>query len=326
MLTTAAVSVGSFIFAELAGLLLLRAGLLAGSSSRSGIRVALAHPLGLAILLITVALFAGAALEFSRRGQQERDRILPLLAGAGLLLAAARLYSLALPSVSPEAISLREVLRLLAFGFILTAALRRDFELRAAAARIAAAAERYRVAQDLHDGIAQDLAFIAAHGAMVSEQLGHEHPLALAARHALAVSRGTISDLSDYRSSSTREKLEAIAYDLGARYQTHVMVEVAPGVADTPDTADQVARIMREAIANAARHGAAKHIFVSLKQIDGASVLRVVDDGCGIAGLSGTAPEGFGIRSMRERAAALGGSLTFGPTGGRGTDLQVVFR
>ena len=64
--------------------------------------------------------------------------------------------------------------------------------------------ERRRIARDLHDGLAQDLAFIAAHGDQIAREAGEEHPLAIAARRALALSRGAIADLSASDAPSAR--------------------------------------------------------------------------------------------------------------------------
>ena len=84
-------------------------------------------------------------------------------------------------------------------------------------------------------------------------------------------------------------------------------------------------RIAREAIANAARHGGARNVVVSLRNASAGVALRVVDDGCGIAGADGVvAPEGFGLSSMRDRAAALGGHLSVRPARRGGTELEVV--
>ncbi len=92
-----------------------------------------------------------------------------------------------------------------------------------------------------------------------------------------------------------------------------------------PNAREHVARITREAIANAARHGGADHVSVSLRPTTEGVSLRVRDDGCGIPYTAdGTSPEGFGLRSMRERAAAIGGYLTVQPRESGGTDLEVV--
>jgi len=322
---TAALSVVAFAVAELGGLL-LRSQLLAGATySGLGIDRALRHPLGLVVLIGTVGLFAYAAHGFARRAKVERNSVLSLLGGAAILFAVARLYYLALPSVSPEAITPREALRVLAFVLVLAMALRQDAEMRATATRAAAIAERRRVAEDLHDGLAQDLAFIASYGVRMAQELGSEHPVTVAATRALAVSRETISGLSDMSATPPAEALEAIAHELRDRFEIAIAVDAQPDAELASVARDHVARIAREAIANAARHGGARNVEVSLKRTNIGVALRVCDDGCGIRGPAGSPPQdGFGLGSMRDRAAALGGSLTIRQRKAGGTELEVV--
>ena len=242
-----------------------------------------------------------------------------------MLLAGASLYYFALPIVPPAWISPRDGLRLAALALLLAAAMRQSIELRARSARAAALAERRRVAQDLHDGIAQDLAFIAAHSKWMTADLGAEHPLTVAARRALTISRRTISELSDTSSTTTDEALESIAYELRERFGIGITVYVDPSAQLAPNSRERVARITREAIANAARHGGAIHVSLSLRPSAEGLTLRVLDDGCGIAQTAGgKMPEGFGLRSMRDRAAALGGRLTVQPHKDGGTELEVA--
>jgi signal transduction histidine kinase len=323
LLTTALLSLAACGLTGVIGWL-LRGQLIGTSRSESGLQQALGHPLAFALLIGTAALYVWAAAEFARRGQLERSQVLPLLGEGVLLLAAARLYYLALPGTSPLEISLREGLRLVAFGLIFSAMLRRELEIRAGAARAAALAERHRVAQDLHDGLAQDLAFIAAHWSTLGEDVDQEHPVMRAARHALAISRNTISELSNAESASTTDTLDVIAHELGDRFGVRVMTDVAPDATLARDVRDQVGRITREAVANAVRHGQARHVLVTLKRGAAGTVLRVVDDGRGIRERFSDADEGFGIRTMRDRAAALGGTLDVRRKARHGTELEVT--
>ena len=64
------------------------------------------------------------------------------------------------------------------------------------AAFAAVAGERERIARDLHDGLAQDLAFIVNYGQGLTSEFGPEHPVSIAARRALAAARGAIADLA----------------------------------------------------------------------------------------------------------------------------------
>jgi signal transduction histidine kinase/ligand-binding sensor domain-containing protein len=82
-------------------------------------------------------------------------------------------------------------------------------------------------------------------------------------------------------------------------------------------------RIVQEALGNAARHAAAKHVVVSLKRADSTVALTVSDDGVGFdrarLGTSG----GLGLVMMRERAGQLNGSFEFESVPGRGTTIRV---
>jgi signal transduction histidine kinase len=181
------------------------------------------------------------------------------------------------------------------------------------------------VARDLHDGIAQDLAFIAAHGPRFVDELGDDHPVVVAARRALEISRSTISELSDPRGATAHESLEAVARELSDRFGISIAVNAQLKRDLEPHEREQVTRIAREAITNAARHGDARNVIVSLRQAETGVALRVVDDGRGILGADLVlSPEGFGLRSMRERAAALGGQLNVRQPRLGGTELEVV--
>jgi signal transduction histidine kinase len=286
-----------------------------------GFVAAVRYPLAVAAVLCTAGLLVYAAIGFVRAARHERDAAFSLLAGACIFEAATQLYYFPLPWLAPDWIAPGEGLRLVAFALVLAAGIRRELWTRAAIATAAATAERRRVAQDLHDGLAQDLALIVAHSSQIATELGREHPVTVAARRALAVSRGTIGELSDPAGATTEEALEAVAHELRDRFGIEIAVHCELDFEPAPDTREQITRIVREAIANAARHGRAKHVFVSLhRTVDGVA-LRVSDDGCGIAS---TVHDGFGLGNMRERAATLGGYMTVRPARRRGTELEVV--
>lgn len=318
--------------AELGGLSLkgsfVAAGELAARASRDGTQ----QPLTVVFELLTAGLLVCAASLFWSRERADdasgwgRSTAVPGLLAAGMiLLAAASLSHLGLSLTATQRTAPREVVRLLAFALLMAAVIRQELQTRKGLARAAAIAERRRVAQDLHDGLAQDLAFIAAHGARIADQRGDDHPVALAARRALATSRGTIAELSDPAAATTKQALDALAFELRDRFEITIAVDAGPDADVASGDRDQIARIAREAIANAARHGGAKTVVVSLKRTYRGTVLRVTDDGSGIgAAREIAAREGFGLRSVHERAASLGGQLTVRRPGKGGTELEVV--
>jgi signal transduction histidine kinase len=212
-----------------------------------------------------------------------------------------------------------------AFGLLVAAGIIRELTARERIAVAAANAERRRVARDLHDGLAQDLALIVAHGSTIADELGDDHPVTTAARRALARSRDAITELSDPAQSTTQEALAAVAHELSDQFQIDVVVQGDVHSEPPPYARENLARIAREAIANAARHGGAENVIVSLAETEDGTVLRIRDDGCGIGGAdSASVSEGFGVRSMRERAAAVGGQLNVRRLKTRGTDVEVV--
>jgi signal transduction histidine kinase len=79
-----------------------------------------------------------------------------------------------------------------------------------------------------------------------------------------------------------------------------------------------------EAIRNAARHGAATLVDLELATVDGSLRLRVRDDGTGSDGARPSSSEGFGLRSMAERAAAVGGDLRIRTDSGAGTEVELT--
>ncbi len=283
------------------------------------------RPLAVAFELLTAGLLLCAAISFASRSRGEDAGVWGLLAAGMALLAAASLSHLGFALTATHRSAPREAVRLLAFASLMAAALREEFRARKGLAQAAAIAERRRVAQDLHDGLAQDLAFIAAHSARIADPRGSEHPVALAARRALATSRSTIAELSDPAAANTKQALDALAYELRDRFGISIAVDAEADAEVASDDRDQIARIAREAIANAARHGGAKNVVVSLKRTYRGTVLRVVDDGSGIVeGHGGEPREGFGLRCVREQAASLGGQATVRRPGKRGTELEVV--
>ena len=291
-----------------------------------GIQGAIQHPVALTVQLVAAALLVVSALAFLRRGRRGEIRC-GLLAGAAFLLAAARLQYLALPAVATDWITPREGLRIAAYALLLGSAYW-EYVLRRRARTLAAITlERERIARDLHDGLAQDLACIAAQGQRLGAELEPEHPLMIAARNALATSRGVIADLSASTAATTEAALRVIGDELRHRYGLQIAVRIetpgAPaGSSDlNPAEREQVVRIAREAIVNAALHGAARHVDVVVAKTERDLLMTVSDDGCGITDAYGC---GMGLRTMRARAAALGGWLTAHPRAGGGTELQLV--
>ncbi len=289
-------------------------------------RTSAASLLTVALAALSVGLLVFAAAGFARETATGRNRG-RLIIACGLIAMAAAPPLLVNRVVGDDLSLAADTLQTIGFVFIAVAGLRWELRARRLAPRAAAIAERQRVARDLHDGLAQDLALIAAHGARMASAEGVEHPVVTAARRALQISRCAIAELSDPDASTVEEALEATATELRHRFGIVITLDVELRRELEPEVQEDVDRIAREAVANAVRHGGARTVVVSLQDGDGHMRLRVQDDGCGIDTVAGQHPDdGFGLRSIRQRAAAFGGTVDVRQTGTRGTVLDVVAR
>ena len=190
--------------------------------------------------------------------------------------------------------------------------------------RQATSEERRRVARDLHDGLAHELAFIASK-ARRSGAPREMKELSGAADRALDEARRAITVLSLSAPQSLVAALTQTAEDLGARLGVPVLVDVDEDVEVDADVAEQLLRIVREGLTNAAVHADAHYVTVTLRESTDGCRLVIADDGRGFDP-SNVDPTRFGLVSMRERAASLGGSFSVNAAAGRGTRLEVTFR
>jgi signal transduction histidine kinase len=83
-------------------------------------------------------------------------------------------------------------------------------------------------------------------------------------------------------------------------------------------------RIAQEAVSNAVRHARPQTVRISMADDATHWALAVTDDGCGLPGeLEIAAQDGFGLTSMRERAAAIGAEWSIRSRRGAGTSVVV---
>jgi signal transduction histidine kinase len=168
------------------------------------------------------------------------------------------------------------------------------------------------------------LAFIVANAERLGQALGKQDPTVVAARRALAVSRGAIADLAATAEPTLEAALRAVALEISSRYDVRVVVDAEHAWVSKEDRHELV-RIVREAIVNAVQHGKARSVTVCLRGKRRGLVLRVIDDGGGIGDRVASQPhQGFGLTAMSERARAVGGSLAARRCPMRGTEIEVV--
>jgi signal transduction histidine kinase len=189
--------------------------------------------------------------------------------------------------------------------------------------------ERGRLARELHDGVAQELAFILGQSRRLAKIFPEERALAdigTAAEHALHDSRAAIYGLQESTSPTLGAAIEARAHELAGRAGLELTLSVAEDIVSSAEVEHGVLSILQEAISNAARHGNATKLRISLRARGDTVLVGISDDGRGFEP-KWRAPSrtgGFGLRSMHERAKALGGELSLESAPGRGTTIELA--
>lgn len=198
------------------------------------------------------------------------------------------------------------------------------------AEQVAAAAERSRLARDLHDAVSQTL-FSANMIAGVLPRLWERDPAA--ARTQLdqlhQLTRGAQAEMRILLHELRPDALEAtpltdLLAQLGQATGSRAMVPVSVTTESTcsPPLEAKIAlyRIAQEALHNVIKHADAAHIELALTGTDDALTLRIRDDGGGFDPAHVSAGR-LGQRTMRERAASIGARLTVTSAPGCGTTV-----
>jgi signal transduction histidine kinase len=192
--------------------------------------------------------------------------------------------------------------------------------------------ERERIAKELHDGIIQSL-FAVGMGLQGTALLAGVSETATRIEGAIEELDRVIRDLRNYifglrpgilADRQLDQALRELGEEIQKRSQARVEVEVdAELAASVSSRSHQIVQLTREALSNVARHAQAMHTVVRLSRRGRTAVLTIEDDGVGFDIRSDSA--GSGLRNMRERAAALGGTLRVTSRAGKGTKLRLTF-
>jgi signal transduction histidine kinase len=190
--------------------------------------------------------------------------------------------------------------------------------------------ERLRIARDVHDVVAHAMVAINVQAGVAAHLIDKDpeqarsalREIKAASGDALADLRATLGVLRDGDAAAATgpaaglRDLDELAAGLRAA-GVRVELDVAD-VAAVPVAVQAASyRIVQEALTNVLRHASASAARVSVTREDGVVRVEVLDDGVG-AGAAGAGGSGNGVRGMRERAAALSGTLESGPADPRG--------
>lgn len=201
---------------------------------------------------------------------------------------------------------------------------------------LATAEERLRIAREMHDGMAQVLAYVITKSQVVREYL-HQSKGEEASKHLEQIAAAARELYSD-----AREGIMALRTQLGPELSLTATLEGfltrwqdqsgihgelhAEGDLTLPPMAElQLLRIVQEALSNVRKHSEARGVQVDLRRNDGHIEVVVMDDGKGFD-LKSRKRSGFprfGLAIMRERAESIGASFEIDSKPKRGTRLCV---
>jgi signal transduction histidine kinase len=314
-------------------------------------RVELISPLLLAIETAIAILYALAAgfyfVLWRRRPGKLHNAVLGLAALVGCY---AELWAGVTPTDYSDRVTASGALQfvfllLVATGFVI--AIRVDLRqvgraksvmerLRVVDARRHRLEERARLAREMHDGLTQDLWLARMMHGQLAEQAGLPadaraliERLGATVSAAFDESRQMLTELESDVDTTLTATLDRLASYYSDRSGIDIRVRVDEHAADEfgeplGEAKGQIARIAREAITNAVKHGSPSAIELRLES---AGVLRVViqDDGYGFV------PEqvdghGMGLRTMRERAERIGGRLEIDSAPDAGTTISLELK
>ena len=205
-------------------------------------------------------------------------------------------------------------------------------------ALLASDLERRRIAQDLHDGVIQDLAGLGYVLPTARRELHPEGNLEVA-RTTLDRATGMLQqDVLRLRSmltdlyppdlqgqglvSAVGDLVQTITSDAGL----DATVRIDPGL-DVPVDAGRLAyRVVREGLRNVVKHAGASSVLVEVSREDDEVLVRVADDGHGPAAAQDAVRRGhLGLRLLNDTLSDFGGALDLEPGSRQGTSLEARF-
>jgi signal transduction histidine kinase len=282
-----------------------------------------AGPRNAVIQTAVAASLVTAAVGLARRANLRHESLLRWVAVAVVLGGFAKLDYALFPPLGPDNVHLGDVLRVAGWVALFIGVLEEMHAHWMKRAEAAVEGERRRLARELHDGVAQELAFIRRRAGRLSESSDGVE-IVDAADRALDDSRRAIEALVP----PSHEPMAVALERLGARLAGECDIEVQVNVRIALDVADEtraeIIRIISEAVRNAAHHGGARHVRIDLA--GSPLAVRIIDDGCGFrdGASSGLGVAGYGLIAMRERAELVGGQFSLESVRGAGTLVQVV--
>lgn len=192
------------------------------------------------------------------------------------------------------------------------------------------AAERTRLARELHDGAIQKVYTAGLLLESGKQMVKHDPEAQSRLERTIAILNDAINDLrinlSELRpepsGASLKERLQDLTSDasLSSMFDIRLSLDLPENDRLDRYRVDHIAAIVSEALANVLRHSRASQVEIAAHVADGRLRLTVQDDGIGIPD---SLQRGFGLRNMHDRARLIQGTLDVSPGPQRGTRVKL---
>lgn len=205
------------------------------------------------------------------------------------------------------------------------------------AQRLATIEERERIARDLHDDLGQLLGFLTAkiqaaqelvgtgRSAQAAEELaGLEAASRVLGAQVREAILGLRTSVGPDRALGRALEEYTAEFGIQAGLRTTFQGSAAAGELLPGPARYQALRIAQEALSNVRRHAQASVVSVAVRETNGVLELTVKDDGIGFDTGAAAGSGGFGLKTMGERARAVGGALDVRSAPGEGTTVRAT--
>ncbi len=201
--------------------------------------------------------------------------------------------------------------------------------------RVTVTQERQRMAGEVHDALAQNLAFVKLRLPLLRDAIETHHEQD--AMRYLDEVRDTVGDahsslreiITHFRTRGEAGTLNTALDSLAARFAVRTgiplqLINKIPQLRLNSEAEADVYYIVQEALANVEHHARARQGWLCIAPVPGGAEIRVEDDGIGPPAGAAASPGHHGVEIMHERARRLGGELTLGARRAGGTVVRLV--
>ncbi|MDP3003764.1 MAG: PAS domain S-box protein [Bacteroidales bacterium] len=178
--------------------------------------------------------------------------------------------------------------------------------------------ERMAISRELHDSLGQALTAVKIDLGTIIQNVSDREEVVLKINKVSALVSDTIKTVQRLTAKlrppliddlGLEAAIELYTKEFAQRNRVEVFLDLEPGIAISPDASLTIFRIMQESLTNIARHSGATRVNIGLSKTGDNINFRISDNGIGLSEDKIKSKKSFGIMSMKERAASVGGTF-----------------